>query len=213
LSDDESSRSAGPDPEESESLGIPDGSSGGWTTGYSPLQQSFYQRRGRLLGLVCVISIIIAITLEWLQGYGYIPQPGPPGMILAISIIIVMFISCITSLSVVFGVTTRLPEYQEMEEEFRRAKEHFDFEEYEEALKIFNTLLQPDMKHLRALFYTAACYEKLNEWEKVKKYINLYNEMQPKDPTAWEMLARAHKRLFEYEEADKAQAQAQKISG
>ena len=214
MSSEDSAQDHGPDPQDSETefTGIPDQTSGGWRSSYVVTGESFIERRGRFLAVIAFTSIVSGISLEWLQGYGYITRFAQPGITLALSIIIVMMVSCITAFSVVFNVTTRLPEYQEMEEEFKRAKEHFDFEEWEEALEIFNVLLQPDMQHRRALFYSAACYENLNDWEKMKKYIKLYLELQPKDPTAWEMLARAHKRLFEYEEADEALAEAQRIS-
>ncbi|MFX0108085.1 MAG: tetratricopeptide repeat protein, partial [Candidatus Hodarchaeota archaeon] len=69
----------------------------------------------------------------------------------------------------------------------------------------------PRLNHKRALYYSAKCSEQLDDWDTVKKYCRAYLELQPKDKDVWELLASAHKKLFEYEEAQDAMDEASKL--
>ena len=69
----------------------------------------------------------------------------------------------------------------------------------------------PDMNHKRALYYGARCAEELEDFDTVKVYCKAYLKMQPKDKEVWEILARAHKKFFEYEEAEDALRQAENL--
>jgi len=89
--------------------------------------------------------------------------------------------------------------------------EFYHNQEWEEALKVFREQMGPEMNHKRALFYGAKCCEELDDLECVKKYTKKYLELQPRDKEAWEMLAHAHKRLFEYEESEDALRKAAEL--
>ena len=106
--------------------------------------------------------------------------------------------------------SSRIPEYGEMEIQFKEGKDHYDDGEWQLALDIFKELMGPDMNHLRALYYGARCAEELEEFETVKVYCQYYLKMKRRDKEVWEMLARAHKKFFEYDEADDALKQAAK---
>ena len=75
----------------------------------------------------------------------------------------------------------------------------------------FTELAGPKMDHKRALYYSARCYEKFDDWENVKKYCYAYLALKPEDREVWEMVADAHKRLFEYTEAEEAQKRAEEL--
>jgi len=81
----------------------------------------------------------------------------------------------------------------------------------EQALELFKKLMGPDMNHKRALYYAARCSETLDDYESVKVYCNAYIKMQPRDSEVWEMLSNAHKKLFEYEEAEDAMQRSQQL--
>jgi hypothetical protein len=48
----------------------------------------------------------------------------------------------------------------------------------------------------------------MNDWENVKKYCKAYLQIKWKDREVWLMLSDAHKRLFEYDEAEYAAKRA-----
>jgi tetratricopeptide (TPR) repeat protein len=98
-----------------------------------------------------------------------------------------------------------------MEIRFREAKQLYDEDEIEEALVAFKELIGPEMNHKRGLYYAARCCEKLDDFEGVKVYCNAYIKMQPRDAEVWEMISNAHKKLFEYEEAEDASQRAQQL--
>jgi tetratricopeptide (TPR) repeat protein len=109
------------------------------------------------------------------------------------------------------SVASKMPEYGQMEIRFDEGMEHFKNEEWENALLIFTELAGPKMDHKRGLYYAALCYGKLDDWENVKKYCKAYLALKSNDREVWEMLADAHKRLFEYEEAEKALEKASRL--
>jgi tetratricopeptide (TPR) repeat protein len=98
-----------------------------------------------------------------------------------------------------------------MEIRFEEGMEFYNNQEWEAALNVFKQEMGPELDHKRALFYGAKCCDKLDDLECVKKYTKRYLELQPKDKDAWEMLADAHKRLFEYHEAEDAMKRASKL--
>ncbi len=118
---------------------------------------------------------------------------------------------CCYAMIVVVSVSARLPSYRRMEMEFEEGKALFDEGQYREALRIFERLAGPQMDHKRALYYAARCHVQLNEWNEVKRYCQLYLRLQPRDREVWLMLADAHKRLFEYEEAEEASRRAAEL--
>jgi predicted Zn-dependent protease len=69
----------------------------------------------------------------------------------------------------------------------------------------------PANDHKRALYYGALCYDKLDKSEDMRNFLKRYLELQPKDKEAWDLLARAHKRLFEYAEAQEAEIRASEL--
>ena len=104
-----------------------------------------------------------------------------------------------------------MPEYGEMEIRFDEGMQHYENEEWENALLIFTELAGPRLDHKRALYYAARCYEHLDDWENVKKFCNAYLAIKPKDREVWEMLSEAHKKVFEYSEAEDAAEKASKL--
>jgi tetratricopeptide (TPR) repeat protein len=102
-------------------------------------------------------------------------------------------------------------EYGEMEIQYREAKDFYDNEEWEKALPLFLELAGPKNDHKRAVFYAAKCYQNLEDWENVKVYCRAYLKLKPKDKEVWELLSTAHKRLFEYEDAQKAADKASSL--
>jgi hypothetical protein len=163
----------------------------------------------RIMGGAAGLILILGIVFAWLGGQGIIPVD--PSMILGLTVLTVMIIVCCSSLTIIGGVATRLPEYSEMETRFEEAMDHYKSEEWEEAILIFRELMGPERDHKRALYYAARCCEKLDDWECVKSLCNRYLELQPKDREVWELLASAHKKVFEYEEADEAMKRAAKL--
>jgi len=98
-----------------------------------------------------------------------------------------------------------------MEIRYDEAKSLYDNKEYEPALQIFKELAGPNLNHKRALYYGARCYEALEDWENMKVFCKAYLEIKSKDKEVWEMLNRAHKKLFEYEEAQEALDRANRL--
>jgi len=115
------------------------------------------------------------------------------------------------AISMIATYSQRIPEYGEMEIRYEEAKSRYDNEEYEAALEIFKELAGPRLNHKRALYYGARCYEALDDWDNMKIFCKAYLQLKPKDKEVWEMLNRAHKKLFEFEEAEEAQDRANRI--
>lgn len=146
------------------------------------------------------------IVLAWLGGQGILPLS--PSVTLGMTILVATVVICCAGVIMQGTYASRMVNYSEMEIRYDEGMEHFENEEWENALLIFTELAGPKMNHVRGTYYAACCYEKLGDWENVKKYIGAYLSMKPKDPEAWELLSRAHKTLFEYEEAQYASDQA-----
>ncbi len=146
------------------------------------------------------------IVLAWLGGQGILPLS--PSVTLGMTILVATVVICCAGVIMQGTYASRMVNYSEMEIRYDEGITHFENEEWENALLIFTELAGPKMDHVRGTYYAACCYEKLGDWENVKKYIGAYLRMKPKDPEAWELLSRAHKTLFEYEEAQYASDQA-----
>ena len=160
------------------------------------------------MAVISVIIFIGGIILAWVVGHLEIFDPG---IDLSLALFIVVILTCCTSMMVIQQFAARIPEYGEMEIRFDEGMEHYKNEEWEEALNIFQEQMGPDLNHKRALFYGAKCCEKLDDLEGAKKYLKRYLELSPKDKEAWEMLANAHKKLFEYEEAEDAMEKVSRL--
>ncbi len=166
--------------------------------------------RAETIAVLIVLIVISGIITEFVASWGYIQLS--PGAALGLSVVIATIIACCGSLTVIGGMATRMPEYSEMEIVFESGKDHFDHGEWGEAIEIFTKLLRPNMDHKRALYYSAKCYEKLDDWVEVKRHCKLYLKMQSRDKEVWELLATAHKRLFQYSEAEDATREAEKLT-
>ena len=157
--------------------------------------------------LITALITIGGIIAAWLGGQGILPIS--PAVSLGFTILAATILVCCSAVMMQSAYASRMVNYSEMEIRFEEGKAHFDNHEWENALLIFTELAGPKMNHKRATYYAACCYEKLGDWENVKKYTRAYLGMKPRDAEAWEMLARSHKNLFEYEEAQYAQEQAE----
>lgn len=156
----------------------------------------------KYIGVLAVMIIIGGIVTAFLAGQGYVPVD--PGTVMGMSILLATIIVCCSSTLMIGSFAQRVPEYGDMEIRFDEGKMRFENEEWEYALEIFKTLAGPKLDHKRALYYGARCYEELSDWENMKTFCKAYLEMKPKDKEVWEMLNRAHRRLFEYGEAEDA---------
>jgi tetratricopeptide (TPR) repeat protein len=163
----------------------------------------------KFVGGLAVIIVIGGIIAAFLAGQGYLPVD--PGMVLGMSMLGASIIVCCTSTLMIGSYAQRVPEYGDMELRFEEGKEQFENEEGEYALEIFKTLAGPRLDHKRALYYGARCYEELQDWENMKVFCKAYLKMTSKDKEVWEMLNRAHKKLFEYEEAEEALKRANEL--
>jgi tetratricopeptide (TPR) repeat protein len=160
---------------------------------------------------VAVIILLGGISITILQGLGIIPFIAEPGSILGLSFLTFVIIICCGTNLLTGRYIARMTGYSEQEMEYKEGKHLFDLEEWEAALEVFRKLLHPEMDHRRALFYGAQTLEKLGEWEEMKKYCERYLELVPKDAEVWEMLSRAHKRLFEYSESEDTMHRADEL--
>ncbi|MBY8998392.1 MAG: hypothetical protein KGD60_11730 [Candidatus Thorarchaeota archaeon] len=163
----------------------------------------------KYVSVAVVIIFVGGVILSLLAGLGYIPID--PVMTLGLSIMLVVMLICCSATMMIASYSQRIPEYSEMEIGYDEAKSRYENEEYEAALEIFKALAGPRLNHKRALYYGALCYEALSDWENMKIFCKAYLEIKPKDGEVWEMLNRAHKRLFEYGEAEEALDRAGKI--
>ncbi|TET06391.1 MAG: hypothetical protein E3J86_14980 [Candidatus Thorarchaeota archaeon] len=163
----------------------------------------------KYIGAASVVIIVGGIIAAWLGGQGYLPID--PGMAIGMSILLATAIVCCSSTLMIGSFAQRVPEYGDMEIRFEEGKLRFDQEEWDYALEIFKTLAGPKLDHKRALYYGALCYEELNDWENMKIFCKAYLDMKPKDKEVWEMLNRAHRRLFEYDEAHDALERANEL--
>jgi tetratricopeptide (TPR) repeat protein len=156
--------------------------------------------------IIAAFVAVGGVVAAWLGGQGILPID--PGVTLGMSILVATITICCAAVIMQGTYASRIVSYGEMEIRFDEGKGHFDNEEWEEALPIFIELAGPKIDHKRAAYYAARCYEHLDDWENVKKYANAYLKLQPSDAEVWQLLARAHKTLFEYEEAQYADEQA-----
>ncbi|MGD9396414.1 MAG: CDC27 family protein [Candidatus Thorarchaeota archaeon] len=159
---------------------------------------------------IAIITIFVGgVIIAWLGGLGVLPIE--PISTLGLAIMLIVVLVCCSAINMIASYSQRIPQYGEMEIRYEEAKLHYDNEEYEEALEIFKQLAGPRLNHKRALYYGARCYEALDDWENMKLFCKAYLELKPKDKEVWEMLNRAHKKLFEYEEAQEALEKANKL--
>ncbi len=163
----------------------------------------------KYVGVAVVVIFIGGIIIAYLAGQGFIPID--PVATIGFSILLSVILVCCSAMTMVTSYSQRIPEYSEMETKFEEAKSHFDNGEYDVAVEIFKTLAGSKMNHKRALYYGALCYEKLDDWEMMKLFAKAYLKLKPKDKEVWEILNRAHKRLFEYEEAQDALERANRL--
>ncbi len=164
----------------------------------------------RIMVIITIVTVIGGFGYALLAGWGFLP--GEPVAIIGFTMLVLSILFLVFACLFIGKISARMPEYGEMENKFKLGMEYYDAEEWEKALSIFKELMGPDMDHKRALYYAARCSEQLERWEDVKTYIKRYVEMQPNDREAWELLAKAHKKFFEYEEAEAAQRRAEQLS-
>lgn len=161
------------------------------------------------IGGASILIVVGGIVVAWLGGQGYLPID--PILALGMSFLLATIIVCCSSTLMLGSLARRIPEYGDMEIRFEEGKLRFDNEEWDYALEIFKSLAGPKLDHKRALFYGARCYEEMDDWENMKIFCKAYLKLKPKDKEVWEMLNRAHRRLFEYGEADEALGRANAI--
>ncbi len=167
------------------------------------------QFKPKYIAILAVVIVFGGIAVGLLSAQGILPFDGP--LVVGLSILTATIIVCCASTIMLGSVASKMPGYGQMEIRFDEGMEHFQNEEWENALLIFTELAGPKMDHKRALYYSARCYEKLDDWENVKKYCSAYLAIKPQDREVWEMLSDAHKRLFEYAEAEEAQKRAEEL--
>jgi len=169
----------------------------------------------KYVGIAGAMSLVFGLALAWLVGNGYLPFLADLGIgaaqIVTGAMLLWTILTCCTAALYIGAFTSRIPEYGEQEILFKAGKSEFDVGEWEEALNIFKVLMGPEMNHKRALYYGARCASELDDTESTKVFCKYYLKMQPRDKEVWEMLARAHKSLFEYEQAEDALEQASKL--
>ena len=161
------------------------------------------------IGLGVMIIIVCGGGLALLAGYGYIALD--PGIIIGFTVILVSMLVCCTSCTLLGSYSSRMSEYQELEDRFKEGLVLFEDQEWTAALEVLNAVIGPAKDHKRALYYSALCYEKLNKSEDMRDSLKRYLELQPKDKEVWNLLAQAHKRLFEYAEAQEAEIRASEL--
>jgi tetratricopeptide (TPR) repeat protein len=161
------------------------------------------------IGLVVSAIIVGGVGLAFLAGYEYIDQD--PGIIIGFTFILVTIVVFCTSCAFLGSYMSNLPNYQKLEDRFKDGMVLFEEEEWTAALEVFNDIMGPSKDHKRALYYGALCYDKLDKSEDMRDFLKLYLELQPKDKEVWNLLARAHKRLFEYAEAQEAEIRASEL--
>jgi hypothetical protein len=166
-------------------------------------------RQVKIVSLLAIVIFLVGVVLAWASSW-YV-WPLSPGLIFGTAITTSVVLLCCSSYLSISSYSAKIPAYEDMEIEFRKGMQLFENKEWQEALSVFKNLMGPKMNHKRALFYAARCSEELSDWGGVKLYCKKYLEMKSKDKEVWEMLARAHKRLFEYEEADDALAKASRL--
>ena len=165
--------------------------------------------RPKYIGLAAVLIVFGGIIAAWLAGQGIIPIN--PGLIIGTTILFATLIVCCSSSIMITSFASKMPEYGEMEIRYREAMDYYEDNEWDQALPIFLELAGPKLDHKRAVFYAAKCFEAKDDWQNAKKYLKAYLELKPRDREAWELLATAHKRLFEYQDAEEAQAKAENL--
>ncbi len=170
-------------------------------------QDSGYLKAAKIV----IVIFIVGMTIAILQIAEIITFLGPVSATIGFTILLDTLIICCVASSSVGTLSSKLGTYEAEERLFREGKELYDLEEWEDALELFNRLLDPDIDHRRALYYGARCYEELGRWEDMKRFCLRYLDLVPKDKEVWEMLARAHKHLFEYEEAEHAMQKASEL--
>ncbi|TFG13231.1 tetratricopeptide repeat protein [Candidatus Thorarchaeota archaeon] len=173
---------------------------------------SISKKKQKILVSFAIIIMVGGIAVEWLLGHDLIQIDIPSGTVFGLTILTGLIIICCISSMLTGSYAAKMPEYGEMETKFNEGMALYEEGEYEEAIQIFKELMGSELNHKRALYYTAEAYEHLDEHEQVKKYITKYLEMQPNDQEAWGMLGDAHKKLFEYEEAEEAYSKGKKLS-
>ncbi|MBE0525975.1 MAG: hypothetical protein IH631_03470 [Candidatus Thorarchaeota archaeon] len=167
------------------------------------------QIKPKFIGIAAVAIVIGGIIIGLLSAQGILPFDGL--MVIGIAILAATVLVCCASTIMLGSVASKIPEYGDMEIRYDEGMEHYNNEEWENALLIFTELAGPKLNHKRALYYAARCYAQMDDWENVKKFCKAYLVLKPKDREVWEMLSDAHKKLFEYDEAEDARVKASKL--
>ncbi|MGY5860286.1 MAG: hypothetical protein RTU63_13030 [Candidatus Thorarchaeota archaeon] len=165
-----------------------------------------FQFKPKYIGIAAIVIVFGGIIVALLSAQGILPFDAL--MVIGVTILAATVIVCCASTLMLGSVASKMPEYGAMEIRFDEGMEHFKNEEWDNALLIFTELAGPKMDHKRGLYYSALCYGKIDDWENVKKYCKAYLAIKPKDREVWEILADAHKKLFEYGESEDAQKRA-----
>ena len=161
------------------------------------------------IGLGIAVIIVCGGGLAFLAGYGYIALD--PGIIIGFTVVLMSMFVCCTSCTLLASYSSRMSDYQELEDRFKDGLVFFEEQEWTAALAVFNEVIGPAKDHKRALYYGALCYDKLNKNEDMRDFLKRYLELQPMDKEVWNLLAQAHKRLFEYAEAEEAEIRASEL--
>ena len=172
-------------------------------------EEGFSAPAQKYVAVAVVVIFVGGVVLSLLAGQGFIPID--PVMTIGLAIMLVVIVVCCSASLMIGSYSQKIPEYSEMEIRYDEAKAHYENGEYEEALDIFKALAGPRLNHKRALYYGARCFEALEDWENMKIFCKAYLTLKPKDKEVWEMLNRAHKKLFEYEEAQEALDRANRL--
>jgi hypothetical protein len=165
--------------------------------------------RGKYFAAGIAAVFLSGVSAAYLAETGFIPYPST--VIMGGTILLATILVCCYGLGIQASLASKMPEYGELETKFEQGMLHYQAKEWNQALDVFRDVMGPNKNHKRALYYSARCHEQLGDWSNVKYYCQLYLQMQPKDREAWELLAAAHKRLFEYEDAEQALAKATRL--
>jgi tetratricopeptide (TPR) repeat protein len=156
----------------------------------------------RTILVVAAVVFVGGLVVGLLGGLGVLAIPASSVIIL--TVLLVAVLACCSTITRLFQVSKRMPLYSEMEARFEQGKMLFDNGEWAQSLEVFLELAGPKKDHKRALYYAARCYENLEQWSQAKEHYRLYLKLQPKDKEVWHSLAQAHRKMFEYEQADEA---------
>lgn len=133
-------------------------------------------------------GVLCALTCLALSRTGYLPWDDVTALLLGFFVPIVTY--TIKELMGLYEYPSRYSSYAVSERYLELSQEYMEREMWSDALHNLNLITRSMSDHKRALYYSAICKEKLDDYEGARESITIYLKMKPDDEEALKLQKR-----------------------